>query len=138
MHPLKEQLRPLIEAEDIEGLTTLLEGWQPRDAFWRQCVASRLTAPSGTVQQKQRLWALLQTEQDTPSPRATLEDADGPDRPATSRGLGAIRNKRSPRASFGRIQSVFRPRHPGGCIPWRLSTRLRPPQPRLCRPQEGS
>jgi len=76
MHPLQDHLRPLLEAEDIEGLTALLEAWQPRDAFWRQCVSSRLLAPSSTPAQKLRLQTLLSQQEDAPDPNAHSASVD--------------------------------------------------------------
>lgn len=74
MHPLELQARPLLEREDIEGLTCLLETWQPRDEFWLQCVDSRRRAPSSTPDQKRRLRALyLSAAPDFPPPPSLKE-----------------------------------------------------------------
>ncbi|MCU0862961.1 MAG: hypothetical protein MUC36_04135 [Planctomycetes bacterium] len=58
MHKLLEQLQPLLAREDVEGITTLLEAWQPRDDIWAQCVEGRIYAPSSSEAQRQRLRAL--------------------------------------------------------------------------------
>lgn len=74
MHPLEQHARPLLEREDIEGLTRLLETWQPRDEFWLQCVDSRRRAPSSTPDQKRRLRALyLSAAPDFPPPPSFKE-----------------------------------------------------------------
>jgi hypothetical protein len=66
MHRLQSRLKPLLDSEDIDGLTTLLEAWQPRDAFWRSCVESRLWAPSSSAEHRQRLRALLKAHDLSP------------------------------------------------------------------------
>lgn len=75
MHPLQTRAQPLLDSEDIEGLTTLLEEWQPRDAFWQSWVESRLWAPSSTVLHKQRLRELLRVYSLSSPPLLVASDA---------------------------------------------------------------
>ena len=48
----------LVQAEDVEGITCLLETWPTRDEEWRAAVAGRLCAPTTTAQQRERLLRL--------------------------------------------------------------------------------
>jgi predicted DNA-binding WGR domain protein len=57
---LYKQVRALAEAEDVEGLTQLLETWQERDHEWQEFVQVRLVAPSSTPEQQKRLRAVLE------------------------------------------------------------------------------
>jgi hypothetical protein len=59
VHPLHQRIQALIDREDIEALTCLLESWQPQDAFWQQMTESRLLAPSSSAAQKERLRRVL-------------------------------------------------------------------------------
>lgn len=74
MHPLEQHARPLREHEDIEGLTRLLETWQPRDEFWLQCVEARMRAPSSNPDQKQRMRALYSAAAPDFPPPPSLKD----------------------------------------------------------------
>ena len=53
------EVRALAASEDVEGLTALLETWTVHDDEWRGFVEGRLSAPSSTADQRERLRALL-------------------------------------------------------------------------------
>lgn len=63
MTPFVRQLRQLALAEDVEGLTKLIETWPQRDEEWEQALLGRLMMPSTTPEQRARLKALQQRHQ---------------------------------------------------------------------------
>ena len=58
LSPFGERVRELVSADDVEGLTQLIETWPQRDEQWEQALIGRLYAPSTTPQQRARLKAL--------------------------------------------------------------------------------
>jgi hypothetical protein len=79
MHPLLVQLQPLLGGEDIEGITSLLEHWQPRDEFWRHCIEGRIHAPSSTEAQRQRLRTVLGSQAEVTPPSAVALNVEPSD-----------------------------------------------------------
>lgn len=91
MHPLLTQLQPLVAAEDIEGITALLEEWQPRDDVWLQCAQGRIFAPSSSASQRKRLTVLVErfkadgpAASDAGASRPAQDGPTGPNREAAT------------------------------------------------------
>ncbi|MBB6562286.1 hypothetical protein HNP48_004996 [Acidovorax soli] len=53
-----QRVRDLVHAEDVEGLTQLIETWPDHGEEWQQALIGRLYAPSTTPEQRARLKAL--------------------------------------------------------------------------------
>lgn len=58
LSPFAQRVRELVDAEDVEGLTRLIETWPDHDEEWEQALVGRLYAPSTTAEQRVRLKAL--------------------------------------------------------------------------------
>ena len=56
--PFAQRVRGLVDAEDVEGLTRLIETWPEHSEEWEQALIGRLYAPSTTPEQRVRLKAL--------------------------------------------------------------------------------
>ena len=58
LSPFAQRVRELVDAEDVEGLTQLIETWPDHGEEWEQALVGRLYAPSTTAEQRVRLKAL--------------------------------------------------------------------------------
>lgn len=58
LSPFAQRVRELADAEDVEGLTQLIETWPDHGEEWEQALVGRLYAPSTTPEQRVRLKAL--------------------------------------------------------------------------------
>lgn len=58
LSPFAQRVRALVGAEDVEGLTHLIETWPDHGEEWQQALVGRLYAPSTTPEQRARLKAL--------------------------------------------------------------------------------
>ncbi|MFE3970475.1 hypothetical protein [Stenotrophomonas sp. YIM B13575] len=60
------RIQACIVCNDVEGLTSLIEHWQERDLEWLIALAGRLAAPSTTVEQRERLLAVVRSLDPSP------------------------------------------------------------------------